>query len=217
MHTLLQIGQRRDFLRDFHRIQRKHSYVFLDQVSARPCGNGCPDLGGIGLRTLHENHSVIRKAGQRIFQVECVDVVEWNELDMLELGVNANVVLRDGQIIRGRQSLLFRTVFRIRLHVHAEYFAGDGRDDLVRRDRTVTANGVAAHRERAGRANVRIVRHGKGRFVFDSDREVDARAIAAHILGDSDEVAGANIAAAQSGRTAEEARHVIEFRIAWSS
>ena len=50
--------------------------------------------------------------------------------------------------------------------------------------------------------------------MFDADSEVSPRTVAAHVLDDGNEVSGPNIAAAQSGRAAEETRHVIQFRIA---
>ena len=50
--------------------------------------------------------------------------------------------------------------------------------------------------------------------MLDTECEVDPRALAAHVLDDGDEVAGANIAAAQTGRAAKEPRHTGDLRIA---
>ena len=140
---------------------------------------------------MHEHHAVIRESGQRIFQIECVDIVERNELDVFELGMDADVVFCDGQVVGRRKTLLFRSVFWISLNVHTEDFASDGRDDLVCGDRSVSAYRVAAHRERAWRSHVRIVRHGQSSFVLDSDREIGSWTIAAHVLNNGDVVAGA--------------------------
>ena len=145
---------------------------------------------------MHEHHAGIGQAGQRIFQVECVHVVQWDELDILELGVNANVILGDRQVISGGQALLFRSVLGVRLNIHAKDFAGDGSNDLVGGNRSVTAHRVAAHRKRSGRSDIGIVGHRKGSLVFDSDREVSPRTIAAHVVDDGDEVAGADVTAA---------------------
>ena len=53
--------------------------------------------------------------------------------------------------------------------------------------------------------------------MFDADCEVRPRALAQHVFRHGDEVAGANVTAAESGGSAEEAGHMTEFRIAWSS
>src|SRR5262249_10549710 len=114
---------------------------------AGPSGNGAPDVGRVGLLALHEDHSVLRQTGERVLQVERVDVIERNELDVLKLGVYADVLLGDGEVVSGRQSFLFRTILRVSLQVHAEDFAGDGGDDLIGSDGAETADRVAAHRE----------------------------------------------------------------------
>ena len=132
---------------------------------------------------------------------------------MLELRVNANVIFCDGEVIGRGQALLLGSILRIGLHVHAEHFTGDGRDDFVRRHRTVTADRVAAHREGAGRSHIRVICYGKGRLMFNSKREVRLWALAEHVIDDGDEVAGADIAAAQSGRSAMEFRHTVQIRV----
>src|SRR5262249_17333982 len=153
-----------------------------NQISPSPGRNSGPNLSGFGFRTLHEDHSVLGKAGERIFKIESIDVVERDEFDVLEFGMDPNVIFRDRQVVCCRQAFLFRSVLWVRLYVHTEYFAGNGRDNFVRRYRTVAAHGMPAHRERTRRSYVRIKWYRQSRFMLDADSEVHSRTVAAHVF-----------------------------------
>src|SRR5262249_16835940 len=99
---------------------------------------------------------------------ERIHVIERNELDVFQLRVNADVLFGNSQIVRGRQSFLFRTVLRISLNVHSEYFAGNRGDDFVGGDGAITTDRVAAHRERSGIAHIGILSYRQGKLMLDA-------------------------------------------------
>src|SRR5215468_8975526 len=101
---------------------------------------------------------------------------------MLQLGMNSNVILGDGEVIRGGKAFLFGSIFRIGLNVHSEYFSGDGGNDLVSRYRTISTDRMSAHREGARRTNVGIERNGQRSFMFNTQSEVEAGTLAGHVF-----------------------------------
>src|SRR5439155_21546272 len=90
-------------------------------------------------------------------------------------------------------------------------------NDFIRRDRTVTTYRMAQHREGTRCPHIGIDAYRQSGLMFDTHREVGARALAAHVLGNGNEVTGADIAAAESGRAAKEPRDVVQFGISWCS
>src|SRR5438445_12191050 len=107
---------------------------------------------------------------------------------MLQLRVHADVLFGDGQVVGGGQPLLFRTVLRIGLHVHAEYFAGDGGDHLVGGYRAVATHRMAAQGEGPLSTHIRIDGDGQRGLVLDADGEVSSRLGGAHVFDDGNEV-----------------------------
>src|SRR4029079_19334708 len=76
------------------------------------------------------------------------------------------------------------------------------RDDLVGRHAAVAADRVAAHRERTFGPHVRIDRNFDRRLRLDADGRKFLVALAfdrgPHVLNEADEVAGADVAAAEA-------------------
>ena len=98
-------------------------------------------------------------------------IVDADEVDVLQLAVHVDVRVGDGQVVGGRQALLFRAVLGIGLHVLAEDVAGDGGDDLVGGDRAEAADRMAAHREAAAGPQIRVFGPLEGQRMIDADAE----------------------------------------------
>ena len=124
--------------------------------------------------------------------------------------MHVDVRFGDREVVRRRQPLLLRAVLRVRLHVLAEDIAGDGGDDLVRRDRAEPADRVAAHREAAGRPEVGVLGALERERVIDADAEV-ILPVRHHVVEGRDDVAGANVAAAEAGCAVVDARDAIDL------
>ena len=126
-----------------------------------------PDRLGVGERRLDEDRPAVDQPGQRVAEGERGDVVERHELDLLELRVEADRRVGDGQVVGRRQALLLRAVARVGLDELVEQLAGERRDELVGRDRSEPADRVAAQRPGAGRPQV-------GRDALERERVADA-------------------------------------------
>ena len=138
-------------------------------------GDGRPDRFRCGKRRLDEQVPAIDEPRKRVAQPEGGHIVEGHEVDPVELGVDADRRVGDGQEVGGREPLLLRSIARIRLDLLAEQLPDERRDQLVRRDAPEPADRVAAHRVRTGRPDIDRVRREGERVPDPEDADAIAR------------------------------------------
>ena len=98
---------------------------------------------------LHEDGAPFDESLERCRAEDGGRIVDADQVHLLQLAMNVDVRVGDGQVVGGRQALLLGAVLGIGLHVLAEDVAGDGGDDLVGGDGAEAADRMAAHREAA--------------------------------------------------------------------
>ena len=160
------------------------------------------------MRRLDEQRAPVHEPGQRVAHPECRDIVERDEIHVVELRVEPDRRVGDREVVGRRKALLLGAVLRIRLHVLAEQLADERRDELVRRDRTESADGMAPQGERAGRPKIDRSRH-QGQWVPDPQYRVVAFTLAmdSQPVEDSHEVAGRDVARSEARRHGQDPRH----------
>src|SRR5208283_1657646 len=171
LHAHLQVGHRRDFASDLDHVDVEESDLLLADALLVLGWNALPDVRRVGVWRLEEDRAAGYQALERLSAEDGGRIVDADEIDMLQLAVDVDMRVGNGQVVGGRQALLLRAVLRIRLHVLAEDVAGNGGDDLVRRHGAEAADRVAAHREAAAGTEVRILGHFQRQGMVDADAE----------------------------------------------
>ena len=143
LHAQHELGARCAATRHLGGIEGDEADAAARHLLACPLRHRRPDRGGIGERALDEDGAAVDQAGQGAL-VEAAHVVERHEVDGLQLGMEPDRLVGQGQEVGRRQALLLRAVARIGLHVLAEQLAHDRRQQLVRRDAAEPADRVAA-------------------------------------------------------------------------
>ena len=88
-----------------------------DHLGARGGRQRGPDRLGVGQRGLHEERRPVGQPAQRIALLEGVEPMQRHEVDGRQLGVLADRLIGDGQVVGRRQALLLGPVSRVGLDV----------------------------------------------------------------------------------------------------
>ncbi|GBD37223.1 hypothetical protein HRbin36_02353 [bacterium HR36] len=114
--------------------------------------------------------------------------------------MDVDVGVGNGEVISGRQAFLFRTVFRIGLHVLAEDVARDGSDNLIGGHGTEAPDRMPPHGEGSWRPQVGVFLTLQCQRVINPDTEEMPTAVGVHhVLKSGDDVARTDVAAAETG------------------
>jgi hypothetical protein len=108
---------------DRRRVERGDPDPPGEDLGPEGSGDRGPDRVRVGQRRLDEDVAAVGKPGQRVAEPERGNVVERDELDLLELRVEADRLVRDRQVVGRGEALLLGAVARIGLDLLAEQLA----------------------------------------------------------------------------------------------
>ena len=171
LHPIAEIDVRCLGAGDSESVEQEEPDVAIAERAAGRQWNRTGEGFGGGV-TLNHERAAVGEAGQRVRVTEDVRIGRKDDVDVAQLAVEPDRLLREGRVERRRLALLFRAVLRVRLDVQIEQLEHRAGDVLSHRDRAPSANGMDAQRDGAGREQIRVA-HGRQRQV--AERRIPVR------------------------------------------
>ena len=220
--------------RDRERVEDVELDVPFEDRRARAGWQRAPERVG-GEVALDHEHAAVGESVERVAVTEHIRVGRQDDVDVFELAVQQDRVVREHGVERGRLALLLRAVLRVRLDLEPEQLERGHREVLAHRDRAPAAHRMDANRGRSLRQQIGGFRPRERQllqvrialeefllpdlefwnsraFAHELDAEVELTApcaVGQHVLHRRDEVAGLEVAAAETETTREELGHLV--------
>ena len=154
LHPVAHLDVGRLLPRDRERVEHVELDVPLADRRARAGRQRAPERVRREVALDHE-HAAVGEPVERIAVAEHVRVGREHDVDVLQLAVQQDRVVREHRVERRRLPLLLGAVLRVRLDLEPEQLERRHREVLAHRDRAPAAHRMDAHRGRSLRQQVR--------------------------------------------------------------